>query len=340
MKVLVTGGSGYIGSHTILDLVENGHIVVCIDNCMRSRTDTIARIEGYTEKSIPQYRIDLTDREALAVVFEDHPDIEQVIHFAAVKAVGESVANPLLYYHNNLGSLMNLLFYCKNAAALKRIVFSSSCTVYGTPDSIPVMEETPQKPAESPYGATKQMAERILTDYAAATPNQQVCLLRYFNPGGAHPSAVIGEDLIPGLPAANLIPLIVNTAAGLRSKPLQIYGTDYPTRDGTCIRDFIHVCDIATAHRLAIEYNQEDRVNILNLGAGRDITVLEAVSAFERVTGVLVPRELAVRRPGDVAAIYADNTKACEQLGWVLRYDLNEIMSSAWRYYQINKKEN
>jgi UDP-glucose 4-epimerase len=336
MKILVTGGSGYIGSHTILDLIQNGHTVVCVDNCMRSRADTIERLEKYANTQIDHYRTDMTDQDALHNVFDLNPDIDHVIHFAAVKAVGESVANPLLYYHNNLVSLLNLLECCKTAPTLKRIVFSSSCTVYGTPDAIPVTETTPQKPAESPYGATKQMAERILTDYSAATPGQQICLLRYFNPGGAHPSAVIGEDLIPGLPAANLIPLIVNTAAGLRAKPLQIYGTDYHTRDGTCIRDFIHVCDIATAHRLAIEYEQREHVNIFNLGAGHDITVLEAISAFERVTGVSVPRESVERRSGDVAAIYADNKKAREQLGWTLEYTLDDIMRTAWKYYQIN----
>lgn len=332
MKVLVTGGSGYIGSHTILDLVQHGHSVVCVDSCSRSSESTIGKIEKHTGVRIPFYKIDMLNLVLLKSVFDEHRDIEQIIHFAAFKAVGESVRDPVKYYSNNIGSLVNLLECCMEAPALKRIVFSSSCTVYGTPDVIPVTESAPIKEAESPYGATKQMAERILTDYAAARPEHQICLLRYFNPGGAHPSGVIGEDMIPSAPSTNLIPLIVNTAAGLRTKPLEVFGTDYPTRDGTCVRDFIHVCDIASAHRLAVEYTQKEQVNVFNLGAGRDITVLEAIRAFERVTGVSVPLIMSGRRAGDVCAVYADNTKAREVLGWTLRFGLDDIMSTAWAY--------
>lgn len=336
MKVLVTGGSGYIGSHTIVDLIQHGHTVVCVDSCARSHESTIHKIAAHTGVSIPFYKIDMLNLALLKSVFDEHRDIEQIIHFAAFKAVGESVREPVKYYSNNIGSLVNLLECCKTAPELRRIVFSSSCTVYGTPDVIPVNESAPLKMAESPYGATKQMAERILTDYVAAQPEQQVCLLRYFNPGGAHPSGVIGEDMIPSAPSANLIPLIVNTAAGQRPKPLEVFGTDYPTRDGTCIRDFIHVCDIAAAHRLAVEYAQKTPINVFNLGAGRDITVLEAITAFERVTGVSVPRILSPRRPGDVCAVYADNTKAREELGWTLKYGLDDIMKTAWAYYVKN----
>jgi UDP-glucose 4-epimerase len=333
MKILITGGCGYIGSHTIVDLLEAGYDVVNIDNCVRGSVETLDCVERITGKRVDHYTVDMLDAGSLMDVFNRNKDIVGVIHFAAFKAVGESVAQPLMYYKNNVIALLNLLECCEKFS-VKNIVFSSSCTVYGQPDNIPVTESTPSKPAESPYGATKQMCERILRDFVARPGNaQRVCLLRYFNPAGAHPSGILGETPV-GSPQ-NLVPVLVEAAAGVRPA-LKVFGGDYPTRDGTCVRDYIHVCDIATAHRRALEYieKQPNAVSVFNLGAGAGVTVKEAIAAFEAATGVPVPHTIVDRRPGDVCAIYADNTFACSTLEWKLAYSLEDIMRTAWKYYK------
>jgi UDP-glucose 4-epimerase len=331
MRVLVTGGCGYIGSHTIVALLQRGHSVVCLDNCSRASEGAIDRIQSVTGVRVPFINMDLCDPRLLTIL-RMYRGIDAVIHFAAFKAVGESTAQPLMYYDNNLRSLTNLLCACQ-ALGIHRIVFSSSCTVYGEPDSIPVTESAPIKPAISPYGATKQMGERILTDFVARPgATEKVCLLRYFNPAGAHPSGLLGEEST-GAPQ-NLTPILVDVAAGRRAE-ISVFGGDYPTRDGTCIRDFIHVCDIASAHCLALEkMPAEPGVSVYNLGAGRGVTVLEAVAAFEAATGVLIPYKIVDRRTGDVSAVYGDNTKARAELGWTLEYSLEDIMRTSWAYEQ------
>lgn len=332
MRILVTGGCGYIGSHTIVELLNNGHTVVCVDSCVRSSSAVLEKIEAITGKSVIFHKVNMADYNELEWVFLRHGAFDGVIHFAAFKSVGESVANPLMYYENNLCSLLNLLRCC-SSYNIKNIVFSSSCTVYGEPDSMPVTEATPQKPAMSPYGATKQMCERILTDFVArAGGDSNVCLLRYFNPAGAHPSLLLGE--MPQDAPLNLVPVLVDVAAGKR-KQLSVFGGDYSTRDGSCIRDYIHVCDIARAHMLALEYmiRVEIRLSIFNLGAGNGATVLEAVDAFQKVNDVSIPYVIVDRRPGDVSAIYADNTLASTELGWRVQYTLEDIMKTAWGFY-------
>ena len=272
-KILVTGGCGYIGSHTLLDLVENGYEVISVDNNARSGTRLLEGVEKIANQKIKNYKVDLCDFDDTHAIFAENDDIAGVIHFAAYKAVGESVEKPLLYYHNNLTSLVNLL-RCIEEYKVPYFVFSSSCTVYGNPDSIPVTEETPQKPAESPYGSTKQMGETIIREFARVNPTQCI-LLRYFNPAGAHPSAIMGEWPIDK--PQNLVPVITQSAIG-KIPPFTVFGNDYPTRDGSCIRDFIHVCDLAHAHTLAMKYLMEQRnpsgCEIFNLGTGNGITVL------------------------------------------------------------------
>ncbi len=332
MRILVTGGCGYIGSHTIVELLNNGHTVICVDSCVRSSPNTLKRVEAITGKTVEFHNVDMTIYNDLEWVFLRHGAFDGVIHFAAFKAVGESVANPLMYYENNVISLLNLLRCCVSYN-VKNIVFSSSCTVYGEPDTIPVTENTSIKPAVSPYGATKQMCERILTDFIGrAGGYESVCLLRYFNPAGAHPSLLLGE-CSQDTPL-NLVPVLVDVAAGKRPK-LTIFGGDYATRDGTCVRDYIHVCDIARAHMLALEYmtTAEKRLSIFNLGAGKGTTVLEAVETFQRVNDISVPYVIDNPRPGDVSAIYSDNRHACETLGWSLKYNLEDIMCTAWGFY-------
>ena len=341
--MLVTGGCGYIGSHTIVVLQEAGHDVICVDNCSNSDASTIAAICEITGKTPLFYPIDLCDAAALAKVFDENPDIAAIIHFAAFKAVGESVENPVKYYYNNLVSLLNLLREVeRRRTTIQTFVFSSSCTVYGEPEHIPVSEDTPEKPAESPYGATKQMCERILRDFVGVGGSRHpihVSLLRYFNPAGAHPSLKIGERGY----GPNLVPRLVGVASQKQPSPFRIFGGDYATADGTPVRDFIHVCDIAEAHRLAIEVppppyptpsptSSKGSLRVLNLGAGRGITVLEALQTFVRVSDVDVSYEIGPRRPGDVSAIYADNRRACHELGWTLKYDLSDIMRTAWDF--------
>ncbi|HEX7457098.1 MAG TPA: UDP-glucose 4-epimerase GalE [Ginsengibacter sp.] len=330
-KVLVTGGCGYIGAHTILDLIENNFEPVCIDNNSRSTTALLQGIKDITGKVVKNYKVDLCNFDDTYAVFQENDNIEGIIHFAAFKAVGESVENPLLYFENNLTSLINIL-KCVKEFNIPNFIFSSSCTVYGSPDEIPVTEQTPQKPAESSYGATKQMGEEIVKE-AARSGGTQSILLRYFNPVGAHPSALIGE--LPLGKPENLVPAITQTAIG-KIKLLTVHGNDYPTSDGSCVRDYIHVCDIAHAHILALQYlinkKNTSRCEIFNLGTGNGITVLEVIHSFEKVSGVKLNYAIGPRRPGDIMAIYANNSLAKEKLNWTPKYSLDEMMSSAWKW--------
>jgi UDP-glucose 4-epimerase len=329
--ILVTGGCGYIGSHTLVDLLENGFDVISIDDLSRSSEYALAGIEKITGKKVKNYKVDLKNFDETLAVFQENDSIAGIIHFAAYKAVGESVEESLLYYENNLFSLINLL-KCAAEFDVPQFVFSSSCTVYGSPASIPVTESTPMQPAESPYGATKQMGETIVRDMFSNNGGAAI-LLRYFNPVGAHPSALIGETPL-GKPQ-NLVPAITQTAIG-KLPSMKVFGNDYPTRDGSCIRDYIHVCDIAHAHTLALQYLQANKYTenceVFNLGTGNGITVLEAIRTFEEVSGRSLAYSMAARRPGDVMAIYANNEKAVQQLGWSIRYNLQEMMRTAWNW--------
>ena len=333
-KVLVTGGCGYIGSHTIVDLLEHGFEVVSIDNLVNSTEQVLEGIHRITGKRVKNYAVDLCDWDATMQVFSAHPDIAGIIHFAALKSVGESVQQPLRYFRNNLDGLLNLLQLAQEFEA-PHFIFSSSCSVYGNTQALPVMENTPFEEAQSPYGRTKQMGEQIIRDFSGVTPAMRYILLRYFNPAGAHPSALIGEA--PSNPANNLVPVITETAIGKR-RELLVFGDDYPTRDGSCIRDYIHIMDLAHAHTQALQYLQEGRQqqvwDVFNLGIGQGVTVLEAVRAFENVTGQKLNYRIAPRRPGDVVAVYADNKKAASLLGWQPRYGIDEIMRTAWNWEQ------
>lgn len=337
-KILVTGGCGYIGSHTIVDLIQNGYDVISIDDNSRSSTYLLGGIERITGKKVKNYKVDLKNFDETLAVFQENENIEGVIHFAAYKAVGESVEKPLEYFENNLFSLVNLL-KCVKEFEVPNFVFSSSCTVYGNPDEIPVTEESPIKPAESPYGDTKQMGEKIIMDCTAAFHFNAI-LLRYFNPVGAHPSVEIGE--LPIGKPQNLVPAITQTAIG-KLPQMVVFGDDYPTRDGSCVRDYIHVCDIAHAHTLALQYLMENRnktnCDIFNLGTGKGVTVLEAIKAFEKVSGQQLNYVIGPRRPGDVVAIYANNNKAVEDLKWQIKYDLDDMMRTAWEWQLKIKKD-
>src|SRR6476661_5899273 len=332
-KILVTGGSGYIGSHTIVDLVEHDYDVISVDNNSRSSARILEGIEKITGKKVKNYKVDLCNFDDTFAIFQENEDIEAIIHFAAYKAVGESVEQPLMYFENNLLSLINLL-KCVQEFHIPYFVFSSSCTVYGNPDVIPVTELTPPKPAESPYGYTKQMGEQIINEFSKANPSQCV-LLRYFNPVGAHPTAFIGE--LPIGKPANLVPVITQTAIG-KLQQVTVFGDDYPTRDGSCIRDFIHVSDIAHAHTLAVQFLMEGKTNkrceVFNLGTGNGVTVLEAIKAFEKVTGEKLNYVVGPRRSGDVVAIYANNDYAKSQLNWETKYTLEDMLSTAWKWEQ------
>ncbi|MEO7312839.1 MAG: UDP-glucose 4-epimerase GalE [Chitinophagaceae bacterium] len=328
-KILVTGGCGYIGAHTIVDLIENGFDVISIDDNSRSNVYLLEGIEKITGKKVKNYQVNLCHFDETHAVFSEHPDISGIIHFAAYKAVGESVEKPLMYFENNIGSLVNLL-KCTQEFNIPHFVFSSSCTVYGSPDTMVVTETSPLKPAESPYGLTKQMGEDIIKS-TAVTGTSKYILLRYFNPVGSHPSTLIGEMPL-GRPA-NLVPAITQSAIG-KIPPMMVYGTDYPTRDGSCIRDYIHVCDIAHAHTLAIQFLMEgknqEQCDVFNLGTGNGVTVLEAIGAFEKVSGLVLNYVRGPRRPGDVMAIYANNEKAVTELGWNIQYDMDAMMKTAW----------
>jgi UDP-glucose 4-epimerase len=338
VKILVTGGCGYIGSHTIVDLIENGYDVVCVDNNSRSNAIMLERVETITGQKIKNYKVDLCNFDDTFAIFQENTDIRGIIHFAAYKSVNESVENPLMYFENNLYSLINLL-KCVQEFNIPWFVFSSSCTVYGNPDSSPVTELTPPKPAESPYGYTKQMGEQIVIEFAKSFTTKCI-LLRYFNPVGAHPSAIIGE--MPVGKPQNLFPAITQTAIGKLPKVI-VYGNDYPTRDGSCIRDFVHVCDIANAHTLAVDYVAEGKnkstCEVFNLGTGNGVTVLEAIHAFEKASGVKLNYAIGPRRPGDIMAIYANNDLAKKVLGWQPKYSLEDMVTTAWKWEQRLKAD-
>jgi UDP-glucose 4-epimerase len=337
-KILVSGGCGYIGSHTIVDLIENGFDVISVDNNSRSNPAILDGVERITGKRVKNYRVDLCNFDDTFAIFQENENIEGIIHFAAYKAVGESVEKPLMYFENNINSLINLL-KCVQEFEIPYFVFSSSCTVYGNPDHIPVTEKTLPKPAESPYGYTKQMGEQIINEFSKST-NTECILLRYFNPVGAHPSIQIGEMPL-GRPQ-NLVPAITQTAIGKLPK-MTVFGDDYNTRDGSCVRDFIHVSDIAHAHTLALQYLQQQKnttnCEVFNLGTGNGVTVLEAIRSFEKVSGVNLNYEIGPRRPGDVVAIYANNDLAKNQLGWNPKYSIDEMMRTAWQWEQKLKAD-
>jgi len=331
MKVLVTGGCGYIGAHTIVDLINHGFDVVSVDSNIRSTTQLLDGIEKITGKKIHNYKVDLCNLEDTHAVFHENRDIVGVIHFAALKTVPESVAEPLLYFHNNLTSLVNIL-KCIQEFKIPNFVFSSSCSVYGNATALPVVEETPLGEAQSPYARTKQIGEQIIQDYNKVNDTQSI-ILRYFNPVGAHPSALIGE--LPLGKPDNLVPMITQTAIGKRPKMI-VFGHDYDTRDGSCIRDYIHVMDIANAHTRALQYllDKKNKSNLetFNLGTGNGVTVLEAINAFEKISGVKLNYELGPRRPGDVIAIYANNSLAKSKLGWEPKIGIEDMMRTAWQW--------
>lgn len=332
MKILVTGGAGYIGSHTVVELQKQGHDVVIVDNLSNSSAaviDNIVKISGI-KPAFEQF--DLIDQALTADFFSRHSNIDGIIHFAAFKAVGESVEKPLKYYRNNLQSLMNILEGMK-ANNIPHLVFSSSCTVYGQPDELPVSETSPVKEAFSPYGNTKQISEAIIRDSVAAYPGIHAIALRYFNPIGAHESALIGE-LPLGVPN-NLMPFITQTAIGIRQE-LRVFGSDYNTPDGTAIRDYIHVVDLAQAHVVAVDRMIHGKVKanfeVFNLGTGNGLSVLEVINSFERSTGRKLNYRLVDRRPGDVEKVWADTTFANEELGWKAKKTVDEMTLSAWRW--------
>lgn len=329
-KILVTGGAGYIGAHTVVELVKDGHEPVIIDDLSRSDKSLLKGIEQITGKAIPFYRGDTGDRAFLKSVIADQGPFSCVLHFAAFKSVGESVQKPLIYYRNNVGGMVTLLEVMEENN-IPDLIFSSSCTVYGQPDHIPVDENTPFRKAESPYGATKQMCERILED--ACLTGLRVVSLRYFNPIGAHPSALLGE--LPIGSPNNLVPYITQTAAGVREK-LTIFGNDYATPDGTCIRDFIHVSDLANAHVKAMKYLSQKKEKQLfeayNLGTGVGVSVMQLVREFTEATGVKFPYVIGPRRPGDVEKVYADPTKANKTLGWKTDFSIKDSLLHAWQW--------
>tara|TARA_B100001093_G_C26860545_1_gene1029973 strand:- start:17270 stop:18286 length:1017 start_codon:yes stop_codon:yes gene_type:complete len=332
MKILVTGGLGFIGSHTVVELVQKNYEVVIIDNLSNSDEKVLDGIKQITAKDVQFEKIDLRDRGAIADFFDKHSDVQGVIHFAASKAVGESVEDPLMYYENNLSSLVYLL---KELLAIGRtnFIFSSSCTVYGEADQVPITEEAEIKPALSPYGNTKQIGEEIIKDSCKAYPELNAISLRYFNPIGAHPSTLIGELPI-GVPQ-NLIPFITQTAVGLR-RELSVFGDDYPTEDGTCIRDYIYVVDLAKAHVKALErlINQKASTNyeVFNLGTGKGSSVMEVIQSFERISEQKLPYRIASRREGDVIKAFADTKKANQVLGWSSETPLDEALLTALRW--------
>jgi UDP-glucose 4-epimerase len=338
-RILVTGGTGYIGSHTVVELINSGYEPILIDNLYNSRLSVLDGIEGITGKRPAFENFDLREFEKLQECCRKYPGIEAIIHFAALKAVGESVEKPLEYYGNNLVSMINIL-RIMNEFKIPSLVFSSSCTVYGQPDALPVTELSPIKPANSPYGNTKQMSEEIIRDTVAANSSIKAISLRYFNPVGAHPSALIGE-LPLGTPQ-NLVPFITQTVIGLRDV-LSIFGNDYETPDGTGIRDYIYVVDLAKAHVIAIDRlvssKNKKAYEVFNLGTGKGLSVLEVIHSFEKATGQKVKFAFKPRRPGDIASVYADTSLANNELGWKAEASIENTMLSAWNWEKHIRKK-
>ncbi|MCO6500008.1 MAG: UDP-glucose 4-epimerase GalE [Vicingus serpentipes] len=339
MKILITGGAGYIGSHTTIEIIQNTDWeVISIDNYSNSSQGTYDRIQNITGKSIKYYNLDLKDLQATEQVFKENTDIQGIIHFAAFKAVGESVENPLMYYDNNINSLNNIL-KCQAKFDIPNLIFSSSCSVYGNIDQLPVTENSQLAKAESPYAYTKQIGEIMVDDFIKVNPNLKAISLRYFNPVGAHVSGLNGE--LSTTTPNNLVPFITQTAIG-KLDCLTVFGDDYNTKDGTCIRDYIHVSDIANAHVLALQYllnnPPHQRHEIINLGTGVGVSVLETINAFEKVSGVKLNYTIGERRAGDVAAIYANNEKAKKILNWTSKISLDNMMLSAWKWEQFLAK--
>ncbi len=331
--IIVTGGAGYIGSHTIIELLQQtDYNVVSIDNFSNSNADTFERIEKIIGKQVKNLNVDICNLEALELAIGNVKNPIGIIHFAAFKSVPQSVANPLLYYHNNIGSLVNILKICKQLN-ISNFIFSSSCSVYGNVEKLPVTEQTPFSVAESPYAHSKQIGEDIVTNFTKSESNFKSVLLRYFNPVGAHPTGFNGE--YPRNRPDNLVPYITQTAAGILQK-LTVFGSDYDTRDGSCIRDYIHVSDIADAHVSALNYlienKQKRATSVFNLGTGNGVSVLEAINSFEKVTNQKLNYEIGPRRAGDVISIYANNDLVKKELNWTPKYNLDEMMSSAWKW--------
>ena len=333
MSILVSGGAGYIGSHTCVELIQAGYDIVVADNLVNSSEEAVRRVEKIVGRPIPFVKAELCDPAQVEDLFVRYPDIDAVIHFAGLKAVGESVSKPLEYYTNNLVNSLVLLNAMRRHE-VKNFVFSSSATVYGDPASVPIREDFPTGATTNPYGTTKLFLERILTDYCAADPTMNVALLRYFNPIGAHESGLIGEDP-KGIPN-NLVPYIAQVAVG-KLKELHVYGDDYPTPDGTGVRDYIHVVDLARGHVAALKkLDQNCGLFVCNLGTGKGYSVLDILHAYEKACGKTLPYVIDPRRPGDIAACYADPTKAREELGWVAQYGIEEMCASSWKWQSAN----
>ena len=332
MSILVTGGAGYIGTHTCIELLSAGYEIVVVDNYYNSKPEALARVRAISGRDFASYEIDCCDEAALDSVMESHPDIDTVIHFAGYKAVGESTQKPLEYYDNNLNSTLTLC-RCMRRHGVKRIIFSSSATVYGSSERVPITEDSPRW-CTNPYGWTKFMNEQILRDASAADPELSVVLLRYFNPVGAHKSGMIGEDP-QGIPN-NLTPYITQVCIGRRDK-VHVFGNDYPTKDGTGVRDYIHVVDLAAGHVAAVKYAAANKGTVaINLGTGVGYSVLDVIHAFEKAVGHEIPYQIDPRRPGDIAVCYADPTKAKELLHWEATRTIDDMCADAWRWQQQN----
>ncbi|MBK8485000.1 MAG: UDP-glucose 4-epimerase GalE [Saprospiraceae bacterium] len=334
MKVIVTGGCGYIGSHTMVDLIQNGFEVISVDSLINSNEDVLVGIEKITGQKVKNYQIDLSKADSWRLIEKSESGIVGIIHFAALKAVGESVKKPLAYYENNVGALMQVLEWM-NYSNIPNLIFSSSCTVYGESSDLPVVESAEFRPTASPYGRTKQICEWLIQDFFK-TSGKKAISLRYFNPAGAHDSILIGEAA--SNIALNLVPVITETAIGKR-KSMTVYGSDYNTKDGTCIRDYIHVMDLAEAHTSALQYllstKQELPDDAFNLGMGKGLSVLEIIKAFEKVSGLKFNYELGPRRPGDIPAIFADSTKAKRLLNWAPNRTVDDILRTAWEWENV-----